>query len=384
MTPLTLYETQVVWGHSMRHFVHLSTSHALLMGSRPATIVTILCLVTGCGARDAEPGRESATQRVAASDTLVAEVLFDGDALGRPQSIGVLDDWLLVSDVPRPHALHVIRRSDGQHLKSWGREGGGPGEFRNLWSIQPADSAGAWLYDPGQTRLTLLDVPALLAGNGNPIRRAVNLRADLMPMTALWASDTLLVSSGMFERGRLAMFDGAGRLRGTAGPLPPARDGVPAAVAQHAYSGTLALHPSRPLVAIGTRHADRVEIYAADGRLVHVAQGPRGFEPAYEVHVRGGTPAMASGGDMRFGYVDMAAAGEHLYALYSGHSRDERPGQAHYGGEVHVFDWDGRLRRILPLDHLALALTVSPDEQTLYTVRHNPAPAVLRHALPRE
>ncbi len=342
-----------------------------------------LCLTTGCTGRDAAPEGDARAPSARAHDTLRATVLFDGDALGRPQAIGVLDDWLLVSDVPRPHVLHVIRRSDGEYLKSWGREGGGPGEFRTLWSIQQADSGSAWLYDSGQTRLTLLDVPALLAGT-DPVRRLVKLRAEVVPMTALWASDTLLVSSGLFAQGRLAMFDTAGRLRWTAGPLPPARDGVPPAVAQHAYSGTLVRHPSRPLVAIGTRHADRLEIYQTDGTLVRVARGPRGFEPVYEVRVRAGVPAMASGGDMRFGYVDLAAAGEHLYGLYSGHSREERPGQAFYGGEVHVFDWSGTLKRILPLDHLALALTVSPDERTLYTVRHNPTPAVLQHALPRD
>lgn len=353
----------------------------------PVSILTVaagVCLTAACGPRDAEPVRESGAQVLAASDTLRAAVLFDGDTLGRPQSIGIVDDWLLVSDVPRPHALHVIRRSDGRHLASWGREGGGPGEFRTLWSIQPARGKAAWLYDPGQSRLTLLDVPALVSGAGDPVRKSVNLQAELMPMTALWFSDTLLVSSGLFAQGRLALFDGAGRLRRTAGPLPPARDGVPAAVAQHAYSGTLALHPSRPLVAIGTRHADRLEVYAADGRLVRVGRGSRGFEPAYEVAVRGGTPAMASGGDMRFGYVDLAAAGDHLYGLYSGHSRDERPGQAHYGGEVHVFDWSGRLQRILPLDHLALALAVSPDERAVYTVRHDPEPAVMRQVLSPE
>lgn len=342
-----------------------------------------LCLAVGCNGRDAAPEGAARAQPAPVGDTLRATVLFDGDALGRPQSIGVLDDWLLVSDLPRPNALHVIRRSDGRYLTSWGREGGGPGEFRTLWSIQPAGRGSAWLYDPGQTRLTLLDVPALLAGAGDPVRRSLTLRADLMPMTALWASDSLLVSSGLFVRGRLALFDGRGRLKGTAGPLPPAREGVPPAVAQHAYSGTLARHPARPLVAIGTRHADRVEIYQTDGRLLRVARGPRAFEPAYEVQVRGGQPSMASGGDMRFGYVDLAAAGEHLYGLYSGRSRDERPGRAFYGGEVHVFDWNGRLLRIHPLDHLALALAVSADERTLYTVRHDPAPAVLQVPLPR-
>jgi len=343
-----------------------------------------LCLAAGCEGREAATEDAARRQSPSVADTLRATVLFDGEALGRPQSVGVVGDWLLVSDVPRPHALHVIRRSDGRHLKSWGREGGGPGEFRNLWSIQPDGRGRAWLYDPGQTRLTLLDLPTLLADRGDPVRRSVNLRADLMPMTAVWVSDTLLMSSGMFARGRLALFDAAGRLKATAGPLPPAREGVPPAVAQHAYSGTLVRHPSRPLVAIGTRHADRVEIYHADGRPVRVARGPRGFEPVYEVQVRGGVPVMASGGEMRFGYVDLAAAGEHLYGLYSGHSREERPGRASFGGEVHVFDWNGVLVHVLPLDHLALALAVSDDERTLYTVRHDPTPAVLQHALPRE
>jgi hypothetical protein len=277
----------------------------------------------------------------------------------------------------------VIRRADGRHLASWGREGSGPGEFRALWGIQPASNGNAWLYDPSQSRLTLVEVPALLTGAGNPVRRIVGLRADLVPMTAQWMADTLLVSSGLFTRGRLALFDGSGRLKAVHGPLPAAPDGVPTQVAQHAYTGTLVRHPSRPLVAIGTRHADRVEIYhAEDGRLAHVGRGPRGFEPVYEVQVRGGQPAMASGGDMRFGYVDMAAAGDHLYALHSGVSRDERPGRANFGGEVHVFDWSGTLLRILPLDHLALALAVSEDERTLYTLRHDPTPAVLRATLP--
>lgn len=359
-------------------------AHLLRSRRRLGGALLGLCVGVSCGRGDASSAAEARTQRVTPSDTLRATTLFDGDELGRPQSIGVLGEWLLVGDVPRPHALHVIRRSDGRYLKSWGREGGGPGEFRTLWSIQPRNGRSAWLFDPSQTRLTLLDVPALLGGSGNPVLRLLNLRADVAPMTALWASDSLLVSSGMFAAGRLGLFDAAGRLRRTAGPLPPAPEGVPVAVAQHAYTGTLAMHSTRGLVAIGTRHADRVEIYDAEGRLVRVAGGPRGFEPEYEVQVRGGKPSMASGGEMRFGYVDLTAAGDHLYGLYSGHSRQERPGQAHYGGEVHVFDWSGRLLRILPLDHLALALAVSGDERTLYTVRHNPTPAVLRYALPAE
>jgi hypothetical protein len=328
-------------------------------------------------------GESDAAADVPVVEPLAGTVLYGGDKLSRPQSIGVAGDWVLVGDMPRPHALHVIARADGRYLASWGRQGEGPGEFSSLWGIQPAGPREVWLFDPTQVRLTLLDVSALLAGAPNPLRRTLMLRGDHLPMTAVWTADSLLVSSGMFSAGRLARFDAAGEPRDVVGPLPPAKPNTPPAVAQHAYAGTLVRHPSRPLLAIGTRHADRVEIYGTDGRLVTVARGPANFEPVYEPKVRAGAPVMGTGDDLRFGYVDLFATDKRLYALYSGATRAERPGKASFGTEVHVFDWEGGLRARYALDALALAIAVDPGGSTLYTVRHDPEPAVLRYPLPR-
>jgi hypothetical protein len=336
-----------------------------------------LCAVAACSNADHDDTTEAPAVR-----PLAGTVLYGGDRLSRPQSIGIVDDWVLVGDVPRPHALHVISRADGRYLTSWGRRGEGPGEFSSLWGIQPAGPGEAWLFDPALVRLLRVDVSALVAGAPNPLRRTLVLRGEYVPMTAVWMADSLVVSSGMFSGGRLAQFDASGNPRRVVGPLPPAKPNVPAAVAQHAYAGTLVRHPSRPLLAIGTRHADRVEIYRADGELVTVARGPANFEPVYEPMVRGNTPVMATGDDLRFGYVDLFAAGDWLYALYSGVTRAERPGKASFGGEVHVFDWDGRLRARYALDALALGLAVDPAGRTLYTIRHDPEPAVLQYRLP--
>jgi hypothetical protein len=344
---------------------------------------TAAILLVGCDSLSISPSKHPGGEAGVTGAVLAASIVFEGDELSRPQSIGVLGGWVLVGDVPRPHALHVIDRAEGRYLASWGREGRGPAEFLRLWGIQPIDGAGeAWLYDPSQTRFTRADVAALAAGAGDPLRRSVNLVGDLMPMSAVWLGDSVVVSSGMFTGGRLARYDREGRVRGVVGPLPPGRDGVPAQVVQHAYSGTLVRHPSGERLGILTRHADRFEIYTAEGDLVGVHRGPRGFEPVYEMQVRAGTPVMVSGDDLRFGYVEAVATGEHVYALYSGLTRGELPGRANFGGEVHVFDWNGNLLRILPLDQRALALAVSPDERTLYTIRHDPVPAVLKYDLP--
>lgn len=346
--------------------------------SRVRTALALtLCWAAACGDADGD-----ASSGAPALQPLAGTVLYGGDTLSRPQSIGVSGAWVLVGDVPRPHALHVISRADGRYLASWGRKGEGPGEFSSLWGIQPAGPRDVWLFDPDQVRLSRLDVPALLAGAPDPLRRTLVLRGESMPMTAVWLADTLVVGSGMFSGGRLAQFDSSGSLRRVVGALPPAKPNVPAAVAQHAYSGTLVRHPSRPLLAIGTRHADRVEIYGVDGGLVTVARGPANFEPVYEPMVRGNTPVMATGDDLRFGYVDLFAAGDRLYALYSGATRGERPGRASFGTEVHVFDWEGGLRARYALDAPVLALAVDPTERTLYAIRHDPEPAVLRYPLP--
>lgn len=344
----------------------------------------VLCLlVLALGGSGCEPygGGESIKEDASTSDTLRSLAVYDGDELVRPQSIGIVNEWLLVGDRPQPYALHVLRRS-GAYVTSWGRRGRGPGEFEALWGIQAADSARAWLYDPSQSRLTLVDLREIIAESGSPELTVLNLHANVVPFSALWLSDTLLASSGTYTQGRFAIFDQRGRLKEVVGPMPPVRDGVPPQIAQHAYMGTMVRHPSRPLLAIGTRHADRLEIYQSDGRLLRVSRGPRNFEPAYEVSVAGGASVMGSGGDMRFGYIDVAASGEHIYGLYSGATRDERPGKANLGGEIHVFDWSGVRRRILLLDHLALSLAVSDDERTVYTIRHEPTPAVLKTSLP--
>jgi hypothetical protein len=152
-------------------------------------------------------------------------------------------------------------------------------------------------------------------------------------------------------------------------------------VLQHAYHIKLAATPSRTLFAVATRHADQVEIYRADGTRLTLANPPFGFFPEIVVQERGGTPALATGPDLRFGYIDAAATETRLYVLFSGRTRRGFPGTAHYGKYVHVYDWAGSLSEVFQLDAAALAIATNPDTQDLYAIRHHPTPAVIRYCL---
>lgn len=91
---------------------------------------------------------------------------------------------------------------------------------------------------------------------------------------------------------------------------------------------------------------------------------------------------MASGNELRFGYVAASATQGFVYGLYSGRSREELPGGAHYGTFVHEYDWEGKLRRVFKLDAYAIGIAVDPEESTLYVSRLYPTPAILRYQLP--
>lgn len=305
---------------------------------------------------------------------LSGRILSQGDYLGLPTQISAFGSNLLVLDAASDSALHVISAADGRVLRSSGRRGEGPGEYKGAWSIapDPRHARRAWIYDIALARLTRLDFDSPAAQPA-----MIQIRGDAVAMHPVWLSDTLIASPGLSERGRLSFFARDGEFRRSAGPLPSSRTEVPPAVLQHAWTGKLISNPRLGLVALVTLHADRIEIYRPDGTLVRNVRGPFGFEPQFTVDVVGDQPVMASGDAMRFGYTSAQATSEHIFALFSGRTREGYGPDSSFGRFVHVYDWNGNLERVIELDTAILSLAISPDHKTLYGIRHNPEPAIL-------
>ena len=345
-------------------------------GSCLACLCTLAAACDGRhhGARAATPQAAPATVR------LTGRVLLEDELLGQPQALAAVGEHLVVLDAHNSPAVHILRRDDGRRVFAFGRDGSGPGEFRHPRSVDldPARTNRVWIYDSQLLRFTPVDLQrdTVAVAEG-----AITLHSNELPMQPVWAGGSVLLSTGLFSAGRLARFDVAGDLIGTAGTLPP-DENAPANVVQHAYTGTLVARPDRSRFALLNRHADRVEIFDAAGATLRIASGPVGFRPVYETHSRGSVPFMATGEDLRFGYISGAATDGALFALYSGRARRELPGYAFYGTWVHVFDWSGRLRQVFKLDAYVIGLSADPAGKALYATRLYPSPAVLAYELP--
>lgn len=313
---------------------------------------------------------------------LEGTVLLSGDALGLPFRAAAVGPYLVVLEIVPGPAFHVLDWRTGHLIGSFGGAGEGPGEFRSPWSLDvvPGACCKFWLWDVGTSRMTLVDVERLVADPSSLGDSSITLITERAALIPRWLNDHQVVATGLFEEGRLAVFDRNGRITRWIGAIP-GDDPIPPHLRQHAYQATLALHPARRLAAIGSRHAGLLEILDLVTGQTSSAQSPFAFEARYDIRSRGGRNGVQLVADTRFGYIDVDATAELIVALYSGRTREEFRSRASLGGSVHLFNWDGTFRGAYHLDAPALSVAVDPTSQFLYAIRHDPQPAVITYVL---
>jgi hypothetical protein len=323
---------------------------------------------------------EAAPKAVPLSGRVVAK----GEFLGRPSSISVAGDRLVVTDASAPF-VHILSAADGSHQVSFGEAGKGPGEFREAAQVLPdvRGDGSFWVLDASLCRVSHFSMPA---GAAVPrVDQTLNLDAGgpTLLMKADWLTDSTIVATGIFPDGRMAVTDRRGHILRYIGKRPesPAGQDVPITVLQHAFTGPLTVAPDRRHVAMGTENADRLEIYRPDGTPVRAVRGAFGFDPVYEVHRKPAGNTMATGQDLRFGYTGLASTNDHVYAMYSGQLRGEGGMYSYFGTEVHVYTWNGDRVATYALDERARAIAVTPDGRRLYAVQWTPEPRVVQYSL---
>lgn len=215
-----------------------------------------------------------------------------------------------------------------------GKQGHGPGEIWVALGIDVASEGTVWIADPGNAKIT-----------GFREGRVVSeFLVEHQPLGVVATSDGTVWVGGDLVRHVMVRYDRQGNRLGTAGrPLGEGarwfrlNQGVPAR-----GSGRCAV------VWAYTFHSV-VECFAQDGRTLWQVQGPVDIKPA-----RVADPYSMSADD-RFAYVDVAASGGRVYALFVGGPASENGLRTR---EVHVFAasdgaFVGRMTLPSPAKHIA-------------------------------
>lgn len=307
---------------------------------------------------------------------IASEMFHTGDHLALPADLEVVDGRLVVIDRRGAKNIHVLDAGSGEHIASVGDPGEGPAEFLAPASITRDPRGRVWIHDGEAQRLTRLDLARLDEQRGWA-DSSFRLRGSALALDLSWTAEGRLLAVGLFTGGRFGIYDAEGVLLAERGEFPELPGDPPSVVRQQILLSRLVSRPDGRLFGAAARMAARIDLVSPEGEIRGEARVPLPFEPEFEIRDAGGFPAVIHSRESPSGYLDMAATGDRLLALFSGRSDADFERRSSYGRDIHVFDWDGRLVEVLRADRDLFAIGIDGETGRLYGVQHDPVPAIL-------
>ena len=368
--------------HSRRHIRFATLGTALLAAScgrdagnhpelPPHAIAA--AMVTGAAAFSGKVPRLTDEPPVAHATGMVRE-FGDSATAGLLTAVRPIGRYLIAIDrFTSPHVL-VFDRATGALLDRFGRDGQGPGEFRDPSTIFVIshDPAEFWIYDFDNVRATHVAVDA--AGKAH-VRSEVRLNPGHALETPIWLGGQI-VANGLFSGFSLLVMDGEGNpQKRIDADAPHAAELGHLQGALQANRSFIATSPRRDRFALAYQFASRLDFFTAGLERYGTVAGPRPTQIRYRTV--GNRFHWEDGNEVAYWGID--ATDQYVFAAFCGCpvvTGEELPQR------LHVFRWNGDFVGEVALERPLAAFSVSPDGSRLYGAFLEPYPAIGEWALP--
>lgn len=337
------------------------------------------------GCIDSDPTRPPSPFLVEFSlDTLLAhdlqgELFIHSDSLGMPTDIAVGEQFVFIGDPYADQAVSVFDKESGDFVTNTAPKGEGAREISRLKAMNfTSGSNSGWLWDP--------PVEAKYFDGTSITGELIRLTGGGFPMDPVWVAGDSIVSSGLYESGRLGMYTPGGEFVRTIGTLLPGETSDHIISRQYAYEAILRTNSTGTRIVAASLNTDRLEIFDTS-KMLQLVRGPGFHEPVFSVLAidSDGNPRTFIESETVQGYVSIAVTDQFIFALYSGRTRAWIRSQNYFsppGQTIVVFNWSGAPVGVLNLQDGAVQIGVSRDGQHIYAIYRRPLPIVLRYETP--
>ncbi len=367
--------------------------------ARSRTLFALLLItLSACGRGDtglpSDTGNEFLRTASDLVDSTVSEPFGPPDLIARALEMMASGTYLFITDIKPPY-VHVLNMITGDHTRSFGLEGEGPGDFPST----PFGVAGStrgdtvWFYSARAGRLSGVAVQDLSVDTLHSISatRAFDPRSgwtlsidgpdaagNLLGMTqapnGIETFTYSLPGDSLITRGTLALND----------------ERMDPSIFGRAYQGILCYVPERDVWLQFYRNAGRADIIDGTGAIRGEVSIPFRWPPHVEESAKQpGRMIFASNlARTRHAYSGCAVTERFVYGLYLGHLTGDRGVKQFFDrwplAEVQVFDMSFNLVKTFVLDHATEVLAVPPGDTVLFSVKRDDAtgPQVRRTRVP--
>ena len=287
-----------------------------------------------------------------------AETLSAANTLGKPSFLALNGSRLWISDRGGNPFLHIVDTATGRIIRSHGRRGDGPEEFRDVVNLlpDPVDQSKVLAWDARYRLMRVSETRGVEAGYISP--------QNQRPAYVFPAGRNQFLGFRYSDSSAFVLFDAAGRILRTASMTLPGDSAVVRRQRQLAITGAF-ICTKTDFSGFALVHSNfgRIELFDSLARKVGNARVPYPSEPTFE---KNATTQQAAFKQLRSFYQGCAFSDQYLFALFLGKSLNESSPSVTGGRYVHVFDYSGALVRVLELDAEISILTVDRAGRKLY------------------
>lgn len=310
----------------------------------------------------------------AEKQSLVGEVLLTDEALLDPDHLLITDSLLIVCNRKDSLYLEAFRLPAGENLGRFLSRGSGPEEFIYVGTMQRGeDKHSFYVSDFGSHKLFCYDEQDILRGCPTPRPISLpdrNRKIEGAQFTHYWYTPQGIVAQNITDKGRICLIESDTAFFGGDYPAP---EKIDPRLADYPLANTMlyqswaTLSPAADKVALTCSAADMLDVYSLQTNQVKTDWS---YWQAYpdEVVVMPNGDQYLAGLTMRstYHYIDICSSERAVFALYSGKKREEPNYMT--GSRIRVVSWDRSWSKELETTDQLLAISLSPDGNTLYGI----------------
>lgn len=366
--------------------LHPSSQATVRTGARSRILVVLLLTaLSACGRSKA--GSVSDTEdeflRTASDlvDSIVSEAFGPPDLIARPLEMMVSGTYLFITDIQPPY-VHILDVTTGDHRRSFGLQGDGPGDFASTPLVVAGSTRGdtVWFFQARPGRLSGMAIQNLSVDTLPSISttRSIDLGAgSTFSIDGPDADGNLLGMTEVLDGIETFSYSLQGDSLIARSTLGLNDERMDRSSLGQAYQGILCYLPERDVWLHFYRNAGRADIIDATGAIRGEIPIPFHWLPHVEESAKQPGRILFSYflARTRHAYSGCAVTDRFIYALYLGHLNGDGGGRNYFDrlppAEVQVFDMSFNLVKTFVLDHATSVLAVPPGDTVLFSVKND-------------
>ena len=330
----------------------------------------IMSILAGC----THSGQKQNTQTFGEQISLTGKVLVPADSLVDPWMIQTIDTLVIVANAKGDPVL-TIYNLNGHKIKTLLKRGLETGEIGMIGTLQP-DYASHSIYSYDLFRRTILKISVdslLERKNYAPwvFADSSSIRQPYTSYEKMYPFPNGILGESRVNDGRFLILKKGDRPKFFKSYPKKVDPSLSDEENARLYSMSMALNPQNTKVAAVTYSAGMMDLYKFDSTSLDSLWSYEDFLPdnLRRIARYDGASSIAFTNRSKYGYFDLAATDDWVYAIYSG---AEVTGAGHpCSNIIRVTNWDGSRRYQFMIDKQINRLSVSKDDTHIYALGAN-------------